>query len=40
MIGLLAWACSGHRSAARPGTYVAAVKVGKIKVNKQVFRLR
>lgn len=32
--------CAGGRDLARPGTYVAAVKAGKLKVGRQVFRLR
>ncbi|MFI0452298.1 hypothetical protein [Actinomadura sp. 6N118] len=32
--------CRGKRETARPGTYVASVKADKIKVTKQVFRLR
>jgi hypothetical protein len=32
--------CTGSRPAARPGTYLAAVKADGIKVKKQVFRLR
>ncbi|MFG1998737.1 hypothetical protein ACGFNU_06275 [Spirillospora sp. NPDC048911] len=32
--------CRGDREPARPGTYVAAVKADKIKVRKQIFRLR
>jgi hypothetical protein len=32
--------CPSRRPAARPGVYVATVKAGKIKVRKQVFRLR
>lgn len=43
-VGTLAWdrrrGCSGKRPVARPGTYVATVKAGKIKVKKQVFQLR
>jgi hypothetical protein len=32
--------CTRSRPAARPGTYVAAIKSDKIKAEKQVFRLR
>ncbi|KAB2351100.1 hypothetical protein F8566_07405 [Actinomadura rudentiformis] len=32
--------CRGKREAARPGTYVASVKADRIKVTRQVFRLR
>jgi hypothetical protein len=32
--------CPSSRPAARPGTYIATVKAAKIKVRKQVFRLR
>jgi hypothetical protein len=32
--------CSARRPAARPGMYVAAVRAGKIKVKRQIFRLR
>jgi hypothetical protein len=32
--------CPSRRPAARPGVYVAIVKAGKIKVRKQIFRLR
>jgi hypothetical protein len=32
--------CTGSRPAARPGTYVAALKADGVKVKKQVFRLR
>jgi hypothetical protein len=32
--------CTGSRDLARPGTYVVAAKAGKLKVQRQVFRLR
>jgi hypothetical protein len=32
--------CSGHRDRARPGTYMAIAREGKIKTNRQVFRLK
>ncbi len=32
--------CAGRRPAARPGTYIATVRAGKIKIKRQVFRLR
>jgi hypothetical protein len=32
--------CKGRRDLARPGTYVASVRAGKLKVKRQVFRLR
>jgi hypothetical protein len=32
--------CTGSREVARPGTYVVGVRAGKVKVARQVFRLR
>ncbi|MGK5553050.1 hypothetical protein ACSNOI_15665 [Actinomadura kijaniata] len=46
-VGVITWdrlrgtgGCRGERPRARPGTYIAKVKVGDLKVKKQVFALR